>query len=111
MIDYSREKLIEICEKSIVPQEKWRSGLTPSAQENVGLCWGLLKAGCTFHLLVKPNKVGDFAVTNERNIWLRIQWPSFLDIECGEDGDCSNDELFYLPTEKRLEENEGGDWY
>jgi hypothetical protein len=108
--EYSREKLIEICEKSIVPWEKWSSCLTPPAQKKVGLCWNLLKAGCEFEILVKPKEVGDLAVTNERNIWLRIRWPSVVDVGMKK-GDCSNEELFYLPTEKRLIENEGGDWY
>jgi hypothetical protein len=109
--EYSREKLIEICEKSIVPLTLWGNRDTPSAQEKVGLCWVLLKAGCKFNVLVEPEEKGCQCVTDENTVWLRIRWPSFLDIECGEEGDCSNDELFYLPTLKRLGENEGGDWY
>jgi hypothetical protein len=111
MTEYSREKLIEICEKSIVPLALWGDRDTPSAQERIGLCWALLKAGCHFSILVKPENKGDRCVTDERTIWLRIRWPSFLDIECGEEGDCSNEEVFYLPTEKRLKENKGDDWY
>jgi hypothetical protein len=109
--EYSREKLIEICEKSIVHLSLWGDRDTPSAQEKVGLCWALLQADCKFVVLVEPEEKGDRCFTDEKTIWLRIRWPSFLDIECGEEGDCSNDELFYLPTLKRLIENEGGDWY
>jgi hypothetical protein len=111
MTNYSREKLIEICEKSIVPLPEWGDRDTPSAQENVGLCWVLLKSGCDFSVLVEPEEKGDRCVTDERSIWLRIRWPSFLDFECEKEGDPSNQELFYLPTERRLEKTQGGDWY
>ncbi|MGL5719466.1 MAG: hypothetical protein ACRCYP_01540 [Alphaproteobacteria bacterium] len=109
--EYTRGRLIEICEKAVVPVEKWSNRDTPSAQEKIGLCWILLKDGCEFRVIVGSSDPKDNCVTNEDTIWLKIRWPSFDDIEWGDKGNCSNEELFYLPTEARLHRREGRDWY
>jgi hypothetical protein len=108
---YTREKLIEICEKAFVPVACWRNRDTPSAQEKLGLCWILLKDGCDFRVILVSSDPKDNCVTNDETIWLYITWPSFDDFEWGEKSHCSNEELFYLPTESRLEKKINLDWY
>ena len=104
MPNYSREYLIEICEKAIVPVERWNNWGTPHAQQSVGRCWALLKAGCEFEVDAKE--------TTEETIWLNINTPTFNTFEYGEeDGDFNELESFYLPTEKRLKDRGDRDWY
>lgn len=106
--DYSRSNLIAICEAAVVPVEAWRNRDTPGAQEQLGKAWMLLKAGCKFHIHPPSEKSGCF--TDERTIWLTIDWPSFNTFEYGGDVDYNSD-TFYLPTPKRLRERQGTDWY
>lgn len=103
MPDHSREHLLKLCEKATVPVERWANRDTPSAQEQVGRCWVLLKAGCDFEVDAKE--------TNGETIWLSITAPTFNTFEYGDDDDFSESQLFYLPTEERLAEREDGDWY
>jgi len=103
-MQYSRDELLELCQKAIVPEEQWRNRDSPSAQEQLGICHHLLKCGCTFYILT----IGDTA-TNDRTIWLSIEWKSFASFEYGEGH--RQDRRFYLPTEQRLKDTEGKDWY
>lgn len=97
-MEYTREKLIEICEKSIVPHEKWRDRDTAVSQEWVGKAWAFLKAGASFEIE---------SGTNDRTIWIRITVNGFDAFEGGD----PQTESFYLPTEARLERANGEDWY
>lgn len=105
---YTREKLIEICEKAIVPVEKWGNRDTPEAQLKVGQAWALLKAGCDFEVLIKRLE-NDRCVTDEETIWISIKHPAFWTYDG--DPDHLDEENFYLPTEKTLKASKGRDWY
>lgn len=106
MSDYTREDLIAICEKAIVPEAQWRNRDTPRSQERVGTAWALLKAGCDWR--IAEDMYDKRPAEREHTIWIQIEYPGFgtFDWEGPEE-----DELFYLPTEKRLAERVGGDWY
>lgn len=103
--EYSRDELISICEAAIVPEDKWSDRDTAEAHRSVGTCWAFLKAGCPFRIL-GPDE--DVMATNDLTIWLRVYPKGFCSFD--QDADRDND-LFYLPTRKRLSMTEGRDWY
>ena len=106
--DFSRETLIAICEAAVTNVKQWANRDSPGAHEQLGLCWVLLKSGCEFH--VHPPKEGSSGChTDDRTIWLTVEWPSFDTFEYG--GGHEQDDMFYLPTPKRLREAAGEDWY
>lgn len=98
--DYTREELIDICEKSIVPEFHWSNRDSHEAHLNIGSCWALLKAGCDFRVLTSG-----ILSTDDRTIWLEIDAKGFTCFE----GGAKQSELYYLPTIERL--SKGGDWY
>ena len=94
---YTRKKLIELCDKAIVPYHLWNDRDTPSAQVNIATIRAYLLAGCNYRLnLHKPK-------TDENTIWIEIKHYVF---ESTPDW-----QLYYMPTEKRINESNGGDWY
>lgn len=99
---YTREQLIELCNKAVVAHEDWRDRDSSSAQRQVGELLALLRAGCPFEVVQK----GDWA-TDERTIVVLVTFHGFSKFEDGED----ESETFYLPTESRLIERVGSDWY
>ncbi len=101
---YTREQLIEICEKGFVPQKAWYNRDSAAAQIQLYKAYGLLKAGCDF---VVVGGHGD-CCTDEKTIWLYIFWNGFSYFD--HRGPAEEDQ-FYLPTFKRLEERKGLDWY
>lgn len=107
--DFSRENLIAICEAAVVPVEKWRNRDSPSSHEKLGLCTVMLKSGCKFQVHMPVDGIKDTCITDERTIWLTVEWPTFNTFELGEGYEA--DELIYLPTPARLRESIGGDWY
>ena len=116
-MEYTREMLIEICEKSFVPQSKWNNRDSFSAQKGVAMCYMLLKAGCKFQIKYKEDFKDDTTVTNEDTIWLKFwakdfTWFDVLDMDEDEypDGRELND-VYYLPTLKKIEAANGQDWY
>lgn len=94
--DNSRKRLIVLCKKGIVPVEKWESNDSRKAQEQLGVCWALLNAGCEFKITQE--------VDDEIN--LLIYYPVFGNIEVATDS-----HFFYLPTEQKLCKSAGADWY
>lgn len=104
MSDWTRDDLISICERAIVPHGKWRDRDTCSAQEGVGKAWAFLRAGCDFTVITE----GDVCVTDDRTIWIEITHDDFGVIDY--DGPQAED-TFYLPTPARLDEADGRDWY
>lgn len=107
-VDYTRDELIAICERAVVPIEKWRNRDSPSSHEKLGLAWVMLKAGAMFQ--VHPSREGvSGCFTDARTIWLTISWHNFSDFEYGTK--FGENEMFYLPTPERLDETVGGDWY
>lgn len=94
----NREELIELCERAIVDENKWRNRDSHYSQLNIGKAWALLKAGC------------DFTVDDEkfRSHWIRIYSKGFSYFDwTGK----KEDESFYIPTEERLDEADGDVWY
>lgn len=106
--EYTREYLIDICEKAIVPVNKWGDRDTPRSMANVGITYVYLKAGCEFRILTK--EIGRREpITDDSTICLEIKSPTFRSIEYGNrEGEWDH---YYLPTNKRLQEAKGNDWY
>lgn len=114
--DYTREELIAICERAIVPQDKWNDRDSCSAQIGVGTALVLLKSGCKFRVMTRATE-GDAKhalVTDEETIWLEFWVHNFKWFEYGDedqpDGFLHEDHI-YLPTPKRLDKAAGNDWY
>lgn len=109
--DYTREELIAICERAVVPIDKWSDRDSPSSHEKLGLCWVMLKAGGDFaiHRTAKEGERGCF--TDDRTIWLTVRWPGFNNFEFGTTNQPSESDEFYLPTPERLDATAGRDWY
>lgn len=101
---YTREFLIEICEKAIVHHSKWRNRDTFSSQCGLGKAWALLKAGCDFKVM---NDKKNPPVTDDCTIWIEIYATGFDYFE----GGGIEEETFYLPTLSRLKKENGNDWY
>jgi len=107
--DYTREELIQICERAVVPIEKWGNRDSPSSHEKLGVCSVMLKAGADFtvHRAKKEGESG--CLTDDRTIWLTLHWHNFGDFEYGTR--FGESDSFYLPTPARLDQTEGRDWY
>lgn len=103
---YTRENLIGICEKAIVQESKWGDRDSHHSHIGVGTVWALLKAGCAFEIKDNPEGI---CCTDDKTIWIEIFARDFSAFENGEERGCG--EQYYLPTEARLKEAEGGDWY
>lgn len=101
--DYSREELLSICDRSFVDHDKWSDRDTAQMQRQLGECYVLLKDGCEFKILFDGNSCN----TDEDTIWLEITFNGFSSFEGGK----QETETYYLPTEKKLVEANGGDWY
>ena len=110
-LNYTREELIEICEKAIVQETDWNDRDTEASQCKVGECWALLKAGCDFEVMYDDGMCS----TDETTIWLYVYSEGFRYFEyaSGEEDDNEYKEKhhYYLPTLKCLEEANGKDWY
>ena len=92
-----RKTLLQICAQASVPEDEWRDRDTSAAQRQLGECYALLKAGCKFH------------ATRERDTyWVTVIFKGFgyFDYDGAED-----DERYYLPTQERLDQRPGKDWY
>lgn len=87
----TRELLISLCEKAIVPQNKWRNQDSAGYQKVVGKIWVLLKAGCEFEISCE-----------DKIIWVTIKIDKFS-MRGGKT-------TFFLPTEKYLDGRNGSDW-
>lgn len=103
-IDYTREELVSICERAIVPESKWCDRDSAGAQRQVGETWALLRAGCDFEVVEKDGHI----ITDEHTIWVRLKYDGFSVFDSGAD---KYEELSYLPTTQHLDERNGEDWY
>ena len=101
MRDKTREELISLCERGVVPVSQWRNRDSAGAQIQLGGASVLLKAGAEFR------SAGDPADTDQ-TIWIRITYPGFAHFDW--DGK-EEDDLFYIPTDERLRDRAGKDWY
>ena len=101
----TREKLIEICEKATVKESDWNNRDSADAQRQLGEAWALLKAGCEFFVRTSGN-----CATDTKTIWIEIESLGFKYFECGSTN-SKDSETYYLPTEERLADRAGKDWY
>lgn len=103
-IEYTREHLVDLCERSIRPMSAWHDRDSASAHEQVGRAWALLRADAPFAVLTE----GEHCVTSDRIVWVRIEWEGFGFHDYG--GDLERG-TFYIPTALRLDEAGDSDWY
>jgi hypothetical protein len=96
----NRDELIALCEKAIVNESLWSDRDSSSAQRQIGELWALLKAGCEFKL-EKNESPGTHSVLVRFNGFSHWVW----------DKTTKDEDVFYLPTEAKLERANGGDWY
>lgn len=95
-----REHLIDLCERGVVPENRWYDRDSATAQRQLGEALALLRAGCDFRLSAAPASDPD-------TWWVQIVFKGFGYFDWGGELD---DELFYIPTSERLERRDG-DWY
>lgn len=116
-MEYTREKLIEICEKSFVNQSDWRNRDSAQSQMKLGEVLALLRCGCEFEIQTKKHNPDGVCVTDEMTIWIQFYVHDFGWFEGYEEDPRGNKSggydnyHYYLPTEKRLKECNGKDWY
>lgn len=135
MKDYTREELISICENAVVPCEKWEDKDSYSAQVTISTIYNILKAGSIFKVAAVENDIIwlDFS-GNIKSIIKNINKFKYnLNIDDLEDyrekvDPKTETEIFkgngvqvyddinkyqggYIPTEEKLNEVNGGDWY
>lgn len=96
----TREDLLSICERAIVPVGQWHNRDSAEAQQQAGRCWALLRAGCEYQVTTAP--AGADCVTDAETIWLLVAVPGFWTVEIGAEPEWDQ---FYLPTEARLEKD------
>lgn len=101
---YTREVLLKICEQAFVSEDKWHDRDSESSQSQLGECYVLLKDGCEFEIVYDDDICG----TNENTIWLYVYSKGFGYFDWGGQKEKKH---FYLPTQKRLDEANGKDWY
>lgn len=101
----SREELIELCDRGVVPVANWTNRDSADAQRQLGEARALLAAGCDFEFVSNP------AQTDE-TIWIEIEYPGFNAFEEGRhDREHWSTDLAYIPTAARLDRRDGKDWY
>lgn len=97
----TREELIDLCERGVVPHDRWYNRDSSAAQRQLGEALALLRAGCDFRVPADP-------APTSQTWWVRIAFDGFAHFDYGGGQD---DELFYIPTAERLAAREGTDWY
>ena len=106
IMEYTREKLIEICERAVVAEKDWCNRDSSDAQIQLGKAWALLKADCKYWV----RQSGGNCSTDKQTIWIEIEYKGFNYFEYGSET-ANESETFYLPTEARLEQAKSKDWY
>ena len=111
---YTREELLSICEKAFTSEENWQDRDSAISQRQLGECYSLIKDGCDFKIIYDDSNCS----TNEETIWVEVYSKGFRYFEYYDSNDTEEEnnrnkdsETYYLPTIKRLEEANGGDWY
>ena len=131
---YTREELIRICEDAVVSCSKWHDRDSHMAQMEISDIHSLLCIGCDY--VIDKNTNENTIYITFKNITVEQKsnsWKNCLSIDSVEDyfnwyrneyGEDCTSEMFeghgidlnsnywggYMPTRKRLEEANGGDW-
>jgi hypothetical protein len=103
--EYTRDELIDLCERAIVLEKHWMDRDSHSSQKGIGQAWALLKAGCEFKVIIE----GELA-TDDNTVWIEIFSDGFMRFECGDEVGKER-ETYYIPTLKRITNANGSDWY
>lgn len=108
--NHTRQDLIDLCELGCTPQDQWGDRDSASAVRQLGGAWALLRAGCPFKVMTERNThATDVCETDERTIWIEIAFTGFQSFEYGKrEGET---DTFYIPTQQRLDDANGEDWY
>ncbi len=128
---YSRNKLIELCQRAVVPCTRWHDRDSYCAQRSVQSIYEGLTAGLKFHayesedgetIYVRFKQPIDIDKLRTKGLYLNIDSLENYWDECdpnfetemfdgsGIDFRSSYTES-YMPSEKRLDRVEGDDWY
>lgn len=110
MAEYTRELLIELCEKAFVKQEDWKDRDSADAQAGIAMSLMLLKAGCKFE--ASGSEI--FTHTIDITFWVKdFTWWDVLDADEVEypDGVNNGKYTYYIPTQYKLDQVAGKDWY
>lgn len=108
--EHDRIMLIGLCRRGLVPQSKWSNRDSASSQIKIAKAGALLAAGCEFEIRRTAKYERDGCVSDDRMWWVDITWRGFDAFEYGMDEGASLD-TFYIPTQARLDEVAGADWY
>ncbi len=109
-MEYTRKDLLRIIERSWLSEKKWKDRDSGKSQIQLGSLYALLKAGSKFKILYQKKKHG--LKTNDDTIWIEVSYMGFTSFDwCDEEEGAVDMDTFYLPTEKRLGEAKGKDWY
>lgn len=96
----TREHLIDLCQKGVVPHEKWCDRDTSSAQRQLGEALALLLAQCDFW--VEPE-------IKHNAHWVHVRFDGFNRFEYGDEV-AQDEKVFYIPTAEGLARAAGWDW-
>jgi hypothetical protein len=102
----TRDELIALCDRGIVPIAEWSDRDTAKAQRQLAWARALLKAGAPYREAPMVNPSPD-------THWIEVTWPGFDAFEQGRDFAAGYHEtsLHYIPTAERLDRTAGRDWY
>jgi hypothetical protein len=95
-----REYLINLCEKAIVNEEKWRTLNSFFLQQSVGELWMLLKSGCEYRV----------ELYDELYYVIDVAYKG-VDYFEGEENGNEQASTHVLPTIERLKAIDGDEWY
>lgn len=98
MVGMNREELIAQIDKATVPETLWHDRDSAGAQRQLGEARALLLAECEF--AIEDDGGEDYIHAN-------ITYKGFNYFEVGE----METDWLYVPTDKRLAERVGEDWY
>ena len=91
------DELIALCDRGVVREAKWHDRDSAEAQQQLARCRALLLAGCKWEQYR----------SDDETIWLKVTYTGFHWFESDE----MTTDTFYIPTSKRLDETDSGDWY
>lgn len=104
----TREELMLLCLDGMVDEIHWRDRDSAIAMMQLGQAYALLAAHCKFIIQTADNTKDGTAVTDDRTIWIQVQYKGFDYFE----ESVFSFQTFYIPTRQRLHESTvQTDWY